>query len=43
MVTKLVDHRPGEVTLAHIGERLGIDDIVAMAGAEQIQEVPAAL
>jgi SRSO17 transposase len=36
------DHRPGEGALAHIGQRLGIDDIIVMAsGAQQIEEVAA--
>ena len=37
------DYRPGERTSAHIGQRLGIDHIILMAGAEPIKEVAAAL
>lgn len=37
------DHRAGEMTLAHIGQGLGIDDIVLVAGAQQLQEILAAL
>ena len=38
-----VDHRPGEGVLAHVGERLGVDDAVAVAGAQDRQEIAAAL
>ena len=38
-----VDHRPGESVLAHVGERFGVDDVVAVAGAQDRQEVAAAL
>ena len=37
------DHRPGERALAHIGQRLGIDDIILITGAQEIEEVAAAL
>ena len=37
------NHRAGEGALAHIGQRLGIDDIIAMAGAQQVEEVAAVL
>src|SRR5262249_11914446 len=37
------DHRPGERALAHIGQRLGIDDIILMAATQEIEEVAAAL
>ena len=37
------DHRAGKGALAHIGQGLGIDDIIAMAGAQQFEEVAAAL
>src|SRR6202795_5375890 len=37
------DHRPGERALAHICQCLGIDDIIVMAGAQQIEEVAAVL
>ena len=43
MFSQTGDHRPGEGTLAHGGQRLGIDDIIAMAGAQQAEEVAAAL
>ncbi len=32
-----------ERACAHIGERLGIDDVIAMAGPQQVEEVEAAL
>src|SRR5258708_30495018 len=37
------DHRTGEGALAHIGQRLGIDDIITMARTQQFEEVAAAL
>jgi hypothetical protein len=37
------DHRTGKGALAHIGQSLGIDDVIAMAGAQQREEVAAAL
>ena len=37
------DHRPGQGALAHVGQRLGIDDVIAVAGAQQFEEVAAAL
>ena len=37
------DQRPGECALAHIGQCLGIEDIVVMASAQQIEEVAAVL
>jgi hypothetical protein len=36
------DDRAGEGALAHIGQSLGIDDVIAMAGAQQFEEVAAA-
>ena len=40
---ELADQRPGERAVAHIGERLGVDDVVAMAGTQQVEEVEPAL
>ena len=37
------DDMAGERAVAHIGQRLGIDDVIAMAGAQQREEVEAAL
>src|SRR5258707_1149567 len=37
------DHWSGKGALAHIGQRFGIDDIIAMAGAQQFEEVAAVL
>src|SRR6266851_6683716 len=37
------DDRAGEGALAHIGQCLGIDDVIAMTGAQQFEEVAAAL
>ena len=37
------DHRCGERALAHVGQRLGIDDVIVVAGAQQLQEIEAAL
>lgn len=42
LVTRLGQHpddRAGKRAAAHVGERLGIDHIVAMAGAQQLKEV----
>jgi hypothetical protein len=33
----------GQGALAHVGERVGIDDVIAVAGAQQFEEVAAAL
>src|ERR1700730_19120509 len=38
-----VDHLSGQGAFAHIGERRGIDDVIAMSGAQQAEEVEAAL
>ena len=37
------DHRPGQGALAHVGQRLGIDHVIGVAGAQQIEEVQPAL
>ena len=37
------DHRCGKRAVAHIGQRLGIDDVITMAGAQQLQEIETAL
>src|SRR6266481_9551596 len=37
------DHMLGQGALAHVGERVGIDDVIAVAGAQQFEEVAAAL
>jgi len=37
------DHMAGQRTFAHIGERRVIDDVIIMAGAQQAEEVEAAL
>src|SRR6516225_8120912 len=37
------DDRPGERTRAHISQRFGIDDVIAMAGAQNFEEVETAL
>ena len=34
---------PASARLAHIGERLGVDHVVAMAGAQQVEEIEPAL
>ena len=43
MLDQASDHWAGQCTLAHVGERLGIDDVIVMAGAQQLEEVEAAL
>src|SRR5438876_802336 len=37
------DRMLGQGALAHVGERVGIDDVIAVAGAQQFEEVAAAL
>jgi hypothetical protein len=37
------DQRTGQGTVAHIGQRRGVDDIVGVAGAQQIEKVQPAL
>src|ERR1700688_3069614 len=43
MFGQAVDHLSGQRAFAHIGECRGIDDVIAMAGAQQGEEVEAAL
>ena len=43
MFGQLVDHIRRQRAFAHIGERRGIDDVIAMTGAQQAEEVEAAL
>src|SRR5271166_3508889 len=43
MLGQAGDHRAGERAVANIGQCLGIDDIIVMAGAQQIEEVAAVL
>jgi hypothetical protein len=38
-----IDHMAGQRTLAHVGKRFVVDDVVVVAGAQQFQEVEAAL
>ena len=40
---QLGDHRPGQCPLAHVGQRLGVDHVVAVAGAQHLEEVQPAL
>src|SRR3979409_1923840 len=37
------DRRGGEDAAAHIGQRLGIDDVIAIAGAQQVEGIAAGL
>ena len=34
-----LDDRPGQGAIAHVGQRLGVDDIIGVAGAQQFEEV----
>jgi hypothetical protein len=43
MIQKVGDHRTGQRPLAHVGDRLIIDHVIAVAGAQQFEEVEAAL
>ena len=40
---ELIDHRTGEVVVTHVGERGLVDDVVQVAGTQDLQEVPPAL
>src|SRR3984893_13751666 len=37
------DLRTGEGALAHVGQRIGIDEVITVARAQQLEEVAAAL
>ncbi len=37
------DHMGAQGAVAHVGERLGVDDVIVVAGAQQREEVEAAL
>jgi hypothetical protein len=39
----VLTRRPGQGTLAHIGQRFGVDDAIAVTCALQFEEVAAAL
>ena len=39
VIAELLDHRSCQVASAHIVERVIIDDIVMMAGTQQLEEV----
>src|SRR3984893_3207164 len=43
MLDQASDHMGGQCTFAHVGERLGVDDVIVVAGAQQREEVEAAL
>jgi hypothetical protein len=43
MACQECDHRSGQGVLAHVGQRLGIDDVVTMPGPQQLEEVQPAL
>jgi hypothetical protein len=43
MLDQASDHVGGKCTFAHVGERLGVDDVIVVAGAQQREEVEAAL
>jgi hypothetical protein len=43
MVCQERNHRPGQGALAHVGQRLGVDDVVGMPGPQQFEEVQPAL
>jgi hypothetical protein len=40
---KLPDHRPGELSAAHVAERPGIDHVVVMASPQQVEKIQPAL
>src|SRR6266699_5609510 len=43
MLAQASDHMVCQPALAHIRQRLGIDDVVVVAGAQQLEEVETAL
>ena len=43
MPVELLDHGDGEITLAHVSQGLGIDDVILVAGPQQFQEILSAL
>src|SRR4051794_34887313 len=43
MCRQALDNQAGQVAAAHVGERLSIDHIVVIAGAQQVEKVAAAL
>ncbi len=43
MLRQAGDHRPRQRPLAHVGERLGVDDVVGEAGPQHLEEVQPAL
>src|SRR6201992_4496097 len=43
MLGQLADDRAGERAAAHVGECLGIDHVIAVASAQQVQEIEPAL
>ena len=43
MLGEQPDDRSGKRAAAHIGERFGVDHVVAMPGAQQLQEIEPAL
>ena len=43
MLGQLADDRAGERAAAHVGECLGIDHVIAVASAQQVQKIEPAL
>lgn len=43
MGDELADHRGGEVVFVQVGKRGVVEDVVVVAGAQDLQEVPSAL
>ena len=43
MLGQAGDHRGGQRALTHVIQRLGIDDVIAVAGTQQVEEIEAAL
>src|SRR5258708_38873315 len=43
MVGQADDEGAGECTPAHVGQGFGVDDVIAMAGAQQLEKVATAL
>ncbi len=43
MLNQASDHMRGERAFAHVAERLGVDDVVVVTGAQQFEEIETAL
>jgi hypothetical protein len=42
MLVQASNHMGGQGAFTHVGERLGVDDVIVVAGAQQREEIEAA-